>query len=101
MSLSTTTYYRVLIDLAESLISGGFQRIFFINGHGGNDEVVHLVARDLALQHPVHCAAAAYWAIAWDALLAAQAGQAGQVPGHAGAFETSLVLALRPDLVAG
>jgi len=99
LSLSTETYYRVLRDLAESLIVSGFRRIFILNGHGGNNELIQLVARDLALQHPAHLAAAPYWSIAWDALVAAQAHVGAGLPGHAGAFETALMLALRPALV--
>ena len=99
MSLGTETYYRAIYDLAESLIIGGFQRIFILNGHGGNHELVQLVARDLALKHPASLAAASYWTIAWEALMAEQAHVPGRVPGHAGHFETSLMMALRPELV--
>jgi creatinine amidohydrolase len=99
LSLGTETYYRVLTDLAESLIVCGFQRIFILNGHGGNSELIQLVARDLALKHPAHLAAAPYWSIAWDALVVAQAHANAGLPGHAGTFETSLILALHPDLV--
>jgi creatinine amidohydrolase len=99
MSLSTETYYRVLIDLTESLITSGFRRIFILNGHGGNNELIHLVARDLALKHPAALAAASYWNIAWDALVAESAHVPGRLPGHSGAFETSLILALRSELV--
>jgi creatinine amidohydrolase len=99
LSLGTETYYRVLTDLAESLIAGGFRRIFILNGHGGNNELIQLVARDLALKHPAHLAAASYWTIAWDALIGERANAGARLPGHAGAFETSLILALRPDLV--
>ncbi|MEI7772206.1 MAG: creatininase family protein, partial [Chloroflexales bacterium] len=99
LSLGTETYYRALVDLAESLIASGFRRIFILNGHGGNSELIQLVARDLALKHPATLAAAPYWTIAWDALVAERAHVAAGLPGHAGTFETSLVLALRPDLV--
>jgi creatinine amidohydrolase len=99
LSLSTEIYYRVLADLAESLIVSGFRRIFILNGHGGNSELIQLVARDLALKHPAHLAAAPYWTIAWDALVAEQANIGAGLPGHAGTFETALILALRPELV--
>jgi len=100
MSLSTETYYRAVRELAESLIISGFRRIFILNGHGGNNELIQLVARDLALAHPAHLAAASYWAIARDALIRVEAHDYGRFPGHAGAFETSLVLAMRPELVS-
>jgi creatinine amidohydrolase len=99
LSLGTETYYRVLSDLAESLIIGGFRRMFILNGHGGNSELIQLVARDLALKHPAHLAAAPYWTIAWEALVAEQAHANAGLPGHAGTFETALMLALHPQLV--
>jgi creatinine amidohydrolase len=99
MSVNTETYYRLVSDLAESLIIGGFKRIFILNGHGGNNELIQLVARDLALKHPADFAAASYWVTAWEELVAAGAHKNGRLPGHAGSFETSLVLALQPELV--
>ena len=99
LSLATETYYRVLVDLLESAIGGGFNRIFVLNGHGGNHELVQLVARDLALKHRASIAAASWWTLAAKALDAAGASELGRVPGHAGAFETALMLALRPELV--
>ena len=99
MSLNTLTYYRVLYELAESLIHAGFQRIFIVNGHGGNQELVQLVARDLALKHPVHFAAASYWVTAWEAMIKVSVNGPSRMPGHAGMFETCLVMALRPDLI--
>lgn len=99
MSLSTETYYRLMVDLLESLATGGFRRVFIVNGHGGNSELVQLAARDVALRRPLAVAAGSYWTIAWEQLTAAGAGRAGHLPGHAGAFESSLVAALRPELV--
>jgi creatinine amidohydrolase len=99
LSLDTQLYYRVLSAIVESLIACGFRKCFILNGHGGNHELAQLVARDLALKHPVHLAAASYWNVAADALSASGATIHGRIPGHAGAFETSLRLALRPEIV--
>ncbi len=99
MSIGTETYYRLITDLVESLITSGFTRVFIVNGHGGNNELVQLVVRDLALKRPADLAAASYWVTAWDALVAGNAHELGRLPGHAGAFETSIVLALQPHLV--
>jgi creatinine amidohydrolase len=100
ISLSTGTFARVLADIGSSLVMAGFRRMFVVNGHGGNHELIQLMARDLALEHAIAVGAASWWAIARDALIAAGAAQDMRLPGHAGAFETSVVLALRPDLVA-
>jgi len=100
LSLRTETYYRVLNDLLRSLVTDGFRRIFLLNGHGGNHELAQLAARDVALELPVRIAAASYWTIAWDALIEQRAHLGCRLPGHAGVFETSMMLALRPELVA-
>jgi creatinine amidohydrolase len=99
LSLATETYYRVLVDVLESAITSGFRRIFLLNGHGGNHELVQLAARDLALKHPANIAAASWWTLAADGLVAAGAAERGRMPGHAGALETALILALHPQLV--
>lgn len=100
MSLPTETYYRTIRAGVESLVTDGFSRVFVVNGHGGNHELIQVVVRDLALDLPdVHLAAGSWWAMAWDELVAAGAAEIGRFPGHAGRFETSLVLAMRPELV--
>jgi creatinine amidohydrolase len=98
LSLSAETLTSVLRELTDSLVSSGFRRIYLLNSHGGNEECVRLAARELALRHPVNAGAASYWTIAWEAICGPAAGL-GVLPGHAGGFETSLMLALRPDLV--
>lgn len=100
VSLGTERYYGALRDITESLVQDGFRRIFLLNGHGGNREIMQLVARDLALEHPVNLGAASYWELAREALTDGALHLSGRLPGHAGVFETSLILALRPDLVA-
>lgn len=99
LSLSTETYYRVIYELTEALIISGFTKIFILNGHGGNTELVHLVARDITFKHNAHVAAGPYWSIAWDAVSAVAADMPGSLPGHAGVYETSQIMALRPELV--
>ena len=101
LSLSQDTFKQVVFEIAESLVLSGFKRIAVVNGHGGNDELVRVAAREISLKYPdVTIAASSYWTIAHAALVAeAKVGDHGQLPGHAGAFETSLVMALRPELV--
>lgn len=87
VSLRTNTLRAVLTDVCDSLVGSGFRRIVIVNGHGGNDECVTLAVKELVLRHPVAAAACSYWQLA------------GGSPGHAGRFETSLMLAAHPDLV--
>lgn len=100
LSFTTDTYYRLLCDLLRSLARDGFRRVFLLNGHGGNHELIQLAARDVALQHPIEIAAASYWNLAWDDLVQAGAHKGARLPGHAGRFETSVMLALHEDLVS-
>jgi creatinine amidohydrolase len=100
VSLSTGTLIQALKELTDSLAESGFKRIFLLNGHGGNEECIRLAARELALRRPVIAGAASYWTIAWGHLeKAKEAAALGFLPGHAGGFETSLMMALRPELV--
>jgi creatinine amidohydrolase len=100
ISLSTERYYGALRDMTESLIQSGFRRIFIVNGHGGNHELIELVVRDVALSHACNLAAASYWNLARESLVERVPDLHERLPGHAGAFETSLIMALHPELVA-
>jgi creatinine amidohydrolase len=99
ISLSTERYVGALSDMTQSLIESGFRRVFILNGHGGNHEIIQLVVRDLSLKHAVNLGAASYWDLARDALAEHEPDVKGRLPGHAGIFETSVIMALRPDLV--
>ncbi len=100
ISLATERYYGALRDMVASLIESGFRRIFIVNGHGGNHELIELVVRDLALSHACNLAAASYWELARESLAEQAPDLGARLPGHAGVFETSLIMALHPDLVA-
>ncbi|MGH8881286.1 MAG: creatininase family protein, partial [Stackebrandtia sp.] len=94
-SMSSRTLLALLADLIDSFARSGFQRIFILNGHGGNDECVRLAVKDAVNRHPVLLGAASYWTLAADGPI-----PAARIPGHAGGFEASLLLAVRPDLLA-
>ncbi|MFI5614817.1 creatininase family protein [Amycolatopsis sp. NPDC051903] len=88
VSLSAATLQAVLADALDSLVRSGFRRVLIVNGHGGNDEIMRLAVKQYALEADVALAACSYWSL----------GEAAP-PGHAGLFETSLMLAANPDLV--
>lgn len=99
LSFSSATYALMLKEIGKSAITSGFRKIIFLNGHGGNELAMHQAAQDLAVEFPVWTASASYWSVARDALAAVKASETGKVPGHAGGFETSLVLSLDAGLV--
>jgi len=101
ISYTAPNFIGAIQDILEGLVRCGFRKLVVINGHGGNSDHVGVVGQDLVnrLDHPVAVATGNYWNIAKPALLAADLLPPGEIPGHAGRFETSLMLALRPDLV--
>lgn len=99
MSLDAGTFLAVLMDLGRSLAKASFRRLFIVNGHGGNHELIGIAARDLALEEGIEVAACSWWAMAHQDLASAGAAEIGRLPGHAGAFESSVVLALDATLV--
>lgn len=93
LSLSAATLARVLGDLIASASASGTRRLLVLNGHGGNGAVCAQAAADGAREHGLVVAAADYWRL--DPGAGAPWGDA--YPGHAGAFETATMLALRPE----
>lgn len=94
LSLAPEVLYQLVVDLARSVSESGGRRLVVVNGHGGNHGVVRAAASAASTQFDIAIAVADYWQL----ITAEQAGTAS-VPGHAGIFETSLVLAVRPELV--
>ncbi|WP_283134588.1 creatininase family protein [Rhizohabitans arisaemae] len=92
LSLSPGTLLAVLDDLLRSIAAQGGRRVVLINGHGGNTGVCHAASAAGSTRHGLSVAHLDYWR------LASPEAQA-PVPGHAGEYETSIVLAVRPDLV--
>ncbi len=102
MSLTGQIYIDALKELARCLYRHGVRRIVLLNGHGGNQNPNGVVVQALVNEENLDLTIgqASYWTIAAKALVEAGAHDvAAHFPGHAGGFETSLMLALRPDLV--
>jgi creatinine amidohydrolase len=100
VSISMRVYHDVLVDIATSLAADGFRRVLFLNGHGGNKAPMSQAVDQLIYGDSldIHAAAASYWDVGATALAALDL-EGAPAPGHAGSFETSCLLALRPDLV--
>ncbi|MCB0087215.1 MAG: creatininase family protein [Caldilineaceae bacterium] len=101
LSLASPNYMAAVTDVLEGLMLSGFRKLLVLNGHGGNTDSNAVVGLDFAnrLGHPVSIATAAYWDVARPALVETGIMPGNMIPGHAGRFETSMVMGLRPDLV--
>lgn len=101
LSLSSPTYLAAVTEILEGLLLSGFRKLIVLNGHGGNTDSNNVVGLDFVnrLGHDVTIATGAYWDIARPALVEQGLMPSNRIPGHAGRFETSMVMALRPDLI--
>jgi creatinine amidohydrolase len=99
LSAEVDTHVDILYDMLAPLLEDGYQRLLVLNGHGGNIDTMHMALRLLQPEYPAHIlSAASYWELA-EKELAALATGPRKVMGHACEFETSMMLALRPELV--
>jgi creatinine amidohydrolase len=99
LSAEVDTHIAMLCDLLVPLLDDGYQRFLILNGHGGNIDTMHVALRRLQPRYRQRLlAAASYWELA-EKELATLAHGPRKSMGHACEFETSMVLALRPDLV--
>jgi creatinine amidohydrolase len=99
ITLSATTLLSVLREIAESLYRSGFRKLIFMNSHGGQPQIIEIIARDLHQEH------GDFWLFPWftwrvpniaSKLLTPEELKYGI---HAGDAETSLLLSLLPEQV--
>jgi creatinine amidohydrolase len=99
LSLRPHTLSSVFVDLLESAYVHGFRHILILNGHGGNTAPIRMAMIEALNELPgmeVH--AGAWWHEPEVTAVLEQAFPDLR-SGHADACETSLVMAIRPDVV--
>lgn len=96
VTLRLQTFLDVVQDVARSVYDNGFERIILLNGHGGNHNPLKSAAAALA-EHNVYVLALSHWDLVSDELR--DWGESDSTIGHAGEWETSYQLHLRPELV--
>src|SRR5262249_49202951 len=99
LSAEVDTHVAMICDLLTPLLDDGHRRVLVLNGHGGTTDTMQSALRRLQPRSRDRIlSAASYWALAKDEL-AALADGPRKVMGHACEYETSMVMALRPELV--
>jgi creatinine amidohydrolase len=103
VSVSSDTYIRVIEDVVESLIRGGFRRILFFNAHAGNMTPASVAINNVQMRHasalPDLWLLSASWFVLAAQAIGAIEGLTQSKISHACEWETSQILAIRPDLV--
>ena len=103
VSISNEDYANIIRSLTASLVSAGFWKILFLNGHGGNvapgEVAITQMADDSQECNEAYIVLASYWTIAAESLADSQHGMSQPSLSHACEYETSLMLHVRKQLV--
>lgn len=100
ISLSNETLTRVVKETMESCVRWGIRKIIVINGHDGNIAPIEIAARDVKLEHPdIGMAVLDAWWVTAGALVPKDTFEVWDGLGHGGEGETSIALAMFPELV--
>jgi creatinine amidohydrolase len=99
LTASPQTFLAMAGEILESIARAGFQKIFILNGHGGNSAILEVVLAEFQSRHPkLQVAFTSYWKVAYEGIAALRESPIGGM-GHACEFETSLVMAVHAALV--
>lgn len=99
ISLSHCTFSSIVKDIITSVLHHGFQKIILLNSHGGNQGIMQVIIEQLGYANPaLHIIGVTWWNLAKEELRKITETAFGGT-GHACEFETSLMLAIAPDLV--
>lgn len=101
ITIGPHTFIRYGVDVCLSLARHGFERILIVNGHGSNTPFVDVMARLATVESDALVAAVNYWNAPGVHDVAESLRESDKIGGmnHACEFETSIYLALRPELV--
>jgi creatinine amidohydrolase len=85
-------------EICNSLIKNGFKRLFFVNSHVGNDATIWATANNLSVKGLARVGMVSIWSLSTEIGKDIEALEEKCFL-HAGEIMTSVVMAIRPDLV--
>ena len=98
ISLHVETIIKLLRDICESLIAGGFERILILSGHGGNAQTIGAAAQEMKFTLNREIRSCCWFDLIPETWEEVPEGPSKNI-GHSGEAETSAILALAPELV--
>jgi creatinine amidohydrolase len=97
ISLSAETLRAVWTDIGDALHRSGFTKLILFNSHGGQPQIMDIVARDLRKRHGMLVVTCSWFSFGTpEGVFSDDELRHGL---HAGDVETSVMLHLHPDLV--
>jgi len=97
LTLSAETAIRLWTEIGLSVARAGVRKMLILNSHGGNGDIISIVARELRVQAGMYVVRGSWGASgAPEGLFSPRELTHGI---HGGDYETSLMLHLRPDTV--
>ncbi len=91
ITLRGETFINLLIDVVSSIWSHGARKIFILNGHGGNMNLINSVVQILRFEHEIKVSAASYWSFATKHIPQWRLSELGGID-HACEMEMSLMM---------
>lgn len=100
LSLSPQTVLQQWCDIGASVARAGVKKILLFNAHGGHVGLMDVVARELRAQHGLLVYSSSWYQLPLDeSVMARFSPEEHRFGIHAGDIETSMMLALAPELV--
>jgi creatinine amidohydrolase len=97
LTFTAATLMAMWSEIGDSVARAGVRKLVLLNSHGGQMAPMDIVARDLRLRHGMIVVAANWFAMGLPQGLFPPEEERFGI--HAGDMETSVMLALHPDLV--
>lgn len=94
ITIDPITFKKIMVSYSESFIRHGVKRIFFMNGHGGNNATLDSVCATLFDKHGTICTHSEWWE-----QLPFINPEKWQNFGHGDLYETAMLLTAQPDKV--
>lgn len=98
LTVPAATLIEHWVELGHSIARAGLRKVVIVNSHGGNEEIMGIVARELRVRARILAVKTSWMRFGFPAGLYSADEQAYGI--HGGDVETSLMLHFRPDLVA-
>jgi len=97
LSLSAQTLTSLWLDIGESVHRAGIRKMVIFNSHGGQPQIMDIVARELRVRHGMLVVVLSWFGFGLPRGIVSAHEQLHGI--HGGEIETSMMMHLQPDLV--